>query len=192
MQSIEEINGVKFSWTLGRALLYASAEQGSNSSGIQAKISENSDNLGHFLYGDDQARPLFDPTSKEITHKGGDNDDDNDNDWDDLLEHHSNRLWGSLLFLLILVVVLYLLLGKVRRRIIWQSVKTRIQNFAGGRHGSENKYRAMRHGGVTVAAGNSEDEPIEDLELGVIEDGVDAFSVSSGDEDENTSSRSRS
>lgn len=179
LQSVDEINGNKYTWTLGRAVLYASAEQSQGQAGILMKNSQT----GHLLYGSESKRPAFDPNTVD-SHKGGashdddhDDHDDDDYDWDDMLEHHSKRIWGSLLFLLILVVILYLLLGKVRRNQIWQSIKTRVQQYTGGGGRSQgSKYQPM---------GRNTDSNDNDLELGTIEeDGADAFSVTSDDEEE--------
>lgn len=187
LQSVEEINGNKYTWTLGRAVLYASAEQSVNdSSSIGSGITMKNSDAAHLLYGADVARPPFDPKSAGKNKPTHDDDKDDDGyDWDDILEHHSKRLWGSLLFLLILVVILYLLLGKVRRNLIWQSIKTRIQHFRGAAGGAGPKYTAMRRQGTE----GTED----DLELGTIEEeGADEFSVTSdGDDDDENTARGR-
>lgn len=183
LQSVEQINGNKYSWTLGRAILYASAEQGLNGvngTGIVLKSSDT--NAGPLLYGSETGRPVFNPKDANQKNPNNDNDDDDGYDWDDLLEHHSKRLWGSLLFLLILVVILYLLLGKVRRNIIWQSIKTRIQSFRGdGSRVGGNKYTPMRR---------EQEEGADELELGTIEqEGADQFSINSDDEAEGANRR---
>lgn len=188
LQSVSEINGSKYSWTLGRAILYASSEQGvGGNAGIRMKSTDHSSSL--FLFGNNNARPAFNPSSKEVTHKGHDDDNDNDDgyDWDDMFEHRSNRLWGSLLFLLILVVIVYLLLGKVRRAQIWQNIKTKMSGLAGDSLQNRfNKYRAVRGGEEGGSGGNEQGSSTGghgDLELGIVgnrkDDDNDAFSVSS-------------
>lgn len=108
LQSANEIRGTKYSWTLGRALLYASAEQSvsekSQSAGILSNLNLDS---GHFLYGmPAYPRPKFDAkrvSDFKASDHDDDDDDDDDNDWEDYLEKHSHRLWGPLYFFLFLL-----------------------------------------------------------------------------------------
>ncbi|KAA8917322.1 hypothetical protein TRICI_000516 [Trichomonascus ciferrii] len=119
LQTAEEVNGVQFSWTLGRALLYASAELSPNGSSTGIQLD------GKLTYGaevDGNPRPDFNP-SKDHDH---DDNDDDGYDLDDILSHKPHRLWGSLVFLGILFFIVYLLLGRVRRRQIWETVRTKV------------------------------------------------------------------
>lgn len=123
LQTAQEINGVEYSWTLGRAVLYASSELGKNGKtmGIQAPFS-NTWNYG--AESGRRVRPKFDASKVK-----DDEVDDDDRDWGDVLDSKSHRLWGSILFLLILVIAVYLLLGRTRRRFIWDSIKARVDNL---------------------------------------------------------------
>lgn len=200
LQSVEKINGVEYSWTLGRALMYATAEQNylltglSNSTGL-FKNSDISDNgVSPLLEFGIEQKGVRAPFTSSVEPSKGDSkdDDDDDYDWEDMFEHHSKRIWGSLLFLLILFVILYLLLGKVRRAVIWQSIKTRAQRvyqnstykFLGGSGSSSRgpEYsRVQRH-----------DE--DDLELqGLAHDADDdRFSINSDDNDMESGATARS
>lgn len=154
LSAAEEINGVEFSWTLGRALLFSSAEltQSSKHVGIQMNEASSAWNFGATTY----KRPKF-VASKD----GGDDDDDGDwDDWDDMFDKHSHRLWGSLLFLLILAVACYLLLGKARRGYIYQSIRSRFG----------------RKGGYTNLGRRNESDietGVDDFELGQIDEEID-------------------
>jgi Golgi apyrase len=159
LQSAEEINGVEFSWTLGPALLYASGElRGSSKShnGIQINAASSAWNYGG-------EKPKYTrPVLTKIS------DEDDGEDWGDLLDEHSHRLWGSLLFLFILVVAVYLLLGKTRRRIIWESIKIRVS-------------RLQATGGQYSSVDRRQPSPVaEDFELQEVEE--DGFEVESDEE----------
>ncbi|KAF5093196.1 hypothetical protein D0Z03_002513 [Geotrichum reessii] len=198
LQSVEKINGVEYSWTLGRALMYATAEQNylltglNNSTGLfkNSDISESGAfPLLEFGIEKTTVRPVF-TSSVEPPHGKGksshkSDDDDDSYDWEDMFEHHSKRVWGSLLFLLILVVILYLLLGKVRRAVIWQSIKTRAQRMY---QNSSYKLRSGADGGPAYSQVQRHDEN-EDLELQGLSHGAeqDRFSINSEDDDENES-----
>lgn len=155
LQSANTIRGTKYSWTLGRALLYAAAEQSVSADASRTGILSNL-NLGsnHFLYGAaDPPRPKFDPKSvaafKVTDHDDDDDDDDHDDDhdddddWDDFLDKHSHRLWGSLVFLFILLVIVYLLLGKLRRRQIWQSFTAKFPSLGQSRYTSTDTHTTI-------------------------------------------------
>lgn len=134
LQSIDTINGLKYSWTLGRAVLYASAEQSMSdhirTAGILSNVNIDSANFHYGL--PVLSRPKFDPKTlltphnKSHSNKHDDDDDDDDDDWEDMIEDHPHRLWGSLLFLMILFIILYLILGKARRQKMWITVKSKI------------------------------------------------------------------
>jgi Golgi nucleoside diphosphatase len=150
LSAAEEIQGVEFSWTLGRALLYSSAEltKSQKHVGIQLNSASSAWNFGTTTY----QRPMF------VAPKN-DNDDSWD-DWDDAFDKHSHRLWGSLLFLLILAVACYLLLGKARRGYIFESLRSRVLRKKDG------------YLNLGRRAGHVE-EDAADFELGRIDEEVD-------------------
>ena len=115
LRAAEEINGVEFSWTLGRALLYASSELSPKTDHMGISLANSND----WLYGVGESRPKL--NSDKV-----DDDQKQDSDFGGLLDQKSHRLWGSLIFLFILVIVVYLLLGRAKRHIIWQTIKTGI------------------------------------------------------------------
>lgn len=118
LQSVEEINGVEYSWTLGRALLYAASELGTNGKegGIQKNSASSKWDFGR------EAGPWRRPDFKGHI---SDDDDDDGTSWNDLLEKGGHRFYGSMVFLVVLIAIIYLLLGRQRRRQIWESAKSR-------------------------------------------------------------------
>lgn len=206
LQSMDKFNGTKYSWTLGRAVLYASGEQSNSTRASQAGLLPNY-NIGSksFLFGVPLvARPPFQPW-----HAGEAASLEN------FMNEHKHRLWGSLVFLFILVIILYLLLGRMRRRQIWHSVRTYVP-FAGNSEiqtGSGLNPKKFSFG-ILVGSWLSKlpfltgppspqassnfrkyqrmnQEPVEDLELGTIDESLgdettigneDAFSISSEEE----------
>jgi Golgi nucleoside diphosphatase len=202
LQSVEKINGVEYSWTLGRALMYATAEQNylltglNNSTGLFKNSDISDDSVSPLLeFGIEQTavRPAFTssvepPSGHKGDNKSHDDDDDDNYDWEDMFEHHSKRVWGSLLFLLILIVILYLLLGKVRRAVIWQSIKTRAQRVY---QTSTYKLRGGSGSGPAYSLVQRNDE--DDLELqGLTHDADDDhFSVNSDENDTESSATAR-
>lgn len=127
-----------FSWTLGRAVLYAYTEAAmtmANESDVQIGYYEPSSKV--FIYGAEQRGISTRPSYIEDYFNSGDdidkhqdknhNDKDNDADWDDVFEEH--RWWGSLVFLIILLVSGYLLMGRSKR----QSIKDAFMRVVGQR-----------------------------------------------------------
>ncbi|ODQ79280.1 hypothetical protein BABINDRAFT_16514, partial [Babjeviella inositovora NRRL Y-12698] len=116
---VDKVDDVKFSWTLGRAVLYASSEA-SEVYGAQEKTLP-SEQVGfyhqsskdRFFYGGEAAgvkrRPAFVAGEKDKEH-----DDDS---WKEKVADHleDHRGYGALVFLGLLLLILYLLMGKERR-----------------------------------------------------------------------------
>jgi golgi apyrase len=167
LQTAQKFSDVEYSWTLGRAVLYASSAQGEDGKlmGIQPAFSNT------WNYGGEtgrRSRPEFD--ASRVT------EDENDGqDWGDVLDSKSHRLWGSILFLLILFISVYLLMGRTRRRYIWESVKTRVYSF-GNQRSEYLRVAQRRQENDRVAA-------TQEFELNEVED---EFDVESDDEREIT------
>lgn len=111
---VKEINDVPYSWTYGRALVYACDEKHPGG-GIQPNSASNIWYLGS---NPSMARPqLGDVASR--------------------LDSGSHRLYGGLVFLGALLLVVYLLLGKTRRHQISQGIWKRFggrEKYVGVRH----------------------------------------------------------
>ncbi|KAG5356391.1 Golgi apyrase [Yarrowia sp. B02] len=169
-QSADLIQGRQYSWPLGRAVLYASAEnQDMNTVGYEYDLETGSGKVE--INGAEQnaewKRPQF-KRGEVPENKSEDVSDDKDgSDWHDIIEDHGgDRVWGSVAFLFILVIAVWLLLGKTRRQQIFQSVSSRIWKRRGGgpaRGGARQPYRPID----------------EDIELGDVET---EFEVHSDDE----------
>ncbi|CDK25716.1 unnamed protein product [Kuraishia capsulata CBS 1993] len=126
------VNGYEFTWTLGRAVLYASSEYARAIYGDEFEVGYfkgTSPNV--FVNGAEvkgvAARPAFSEskdgsqnnidTQNEVT--GGEADSTEDT-WITISDH---RMYGSLSFLALLLVVLYLLFGKSKRKTIVDAFK---------------------------------------------------------------------
>ncbi|KAG5358892.1 Golgi apyrase [Yarrowia sp. C11] len=166
-QSADLIQGRQYSWPLGRAVLYASAENQEmnivgyeyNHETVPGKVEINGAEQNV-----EWKRPQYKRGEVPASKADG---DDKDSDWHDIIEDHGgDRVWGSVAFLFILVIAVYLLLGKTRRQQIFQSVSSRIWKRRGGgpaRGGARQPYRPIQ----------------EDIELGDVET---EFEVHSDDE----------
>lgn len=167
-QSADLIQGRQYSWPLGRAVLYASAENQEmnivgyeyNHETVPGKVEINGAEQNV-----EWKRPQY-KRGETPTDNKSDGEKDS-SDWHEIIEDHGgDRVWGSVAFLLILVIAVYLLLGKTRRQLIFQSVSSRIwKRRAGGpaRGGARQPYRPID----------------EDIELGDVET---EFEVHSDDE----------
>lgn len=167
-QSADLIQGRQYSWPLGRAVLYASAENQEmnivgyeyNHETVPGKVEINGAEQNV-----EWKRPQYKRGEVPTDNKTGDKE--GSSDWHEIIEDHGgDRVWGSVAFLLILVIAVYLLLGKTRRQLIFQSVSSRIWKRRGGgpaRGGARQPYRPID----------------EDIELGDVET---EFEVHSDDE----------
>lgn len=169
----EKINGLDFSWTLGRAVLYLSAE---SAAAYAKKDGATAEKIGFvhgvasdtFYYGGEivgvEARPVYKKGAYK-THRPNKSDDSH---WDKLEKH---RVGGSLVFLALLLVIAYLLMGRKRRLGIVQPVQRLFERFTRGR----GKYARLGSGAVAVAGE-------EDIELGEVSS--DSTGKDSSDADE--------
>ncbi|CAN6652967.1 golgi apyrase [Trichomonascus vanleenenianus] len=144
LQTAEKIDGVEFTWTLGRAVLYASSDA--------AKTRKSKYHTG--IYASNKWGYSQTVSSGYLP------------DLDDMLEKRSHRLWGSLVFLGILAVIVYLLLGRTKRRLFWESMMGRFRK-------TPDYYRVPASQHTTAEAEEYELRPVDD----------DNFSVGS-EEDE--------
>lgn len=117
-----------FSWTLGRAVLYAfdeAAEKVNN----QSSIGYYEPSSRVFVHGAEYegvaARPDYHSIADEHHSDGGENNDDDDDADDDAddWEFEDHRLWGSLVFLFILAIGGWLLMGHAKRQSIKDAFK---------------------------------------------------------------------
>uniref|UniRef100_A0A060TDF5 ARAD1D06138p n=1 Tax=Blastobotrys adeninivorans TaxID=409370 RepID=A0A060TDF5_BLAAD len=107
----EKVNGVEFSWTLGRALLHASDEIGQarhHEAGIRPPGKDK------FEYGANEDRPPFETPSSYIV-------------------SHSNRILGAFVFVGLLLGMVLLLLRKEGRKYYWKRMVSRLP-FSEGRY----------------------------------------------------------
>lgn len=191
-QAIESINGSDFSWTLGRAVLYASSEI-SNSAKDTVSITKGATN---YIGGEiqDYKRPIFTEDYSKI-------DDEHEREhWKDYQETHKHRLYGSIVFLIIISIITYLMLGKTKRSQIWETLKNpRFRyNNVNLNNGTTRRQSGMFSNLIGYLSGGrnpqryqhvDENDELNDLENGMelrTMRGVDAdqFSISSDEESE--------
>jgi Golgi nucleoside diphosphatase len=171
----------EYSWTLGRAVLYSYFEtaQFLNGNVTVPQIGYYEPSSKMFHYGGEipgvPPRPEYvrgSGKSYKTIDNDEDNDEEHDDDWDDVLEDH--RLWGSLFMLIIFMMIAYLLLGKVRRQAMKDSIRRFWQQKFGG------NYRP-----VTIDNNSLDDE----LELGEFD--IDLDNIDRDDRSRNISENQR-
>lgn len=210
LQSVSDINGMKYSWTLGRALYYATGEQSksrrAHEAGIIANVNIESQS---FRYG---VRSMPRPAFQYLDNYNFPAHSRQNAKWDNFLKSHTHKVWGSLAFLFILVVIFYLLLGRMRRRQIWQSVRTYVpfaNRYAVTNPNGRTDGTTVKRSAVGVLIGSllaklpffsgspmyqassknirvyqrMNSEPVEDLELGVLDEIPNEFRVSTESEE---------
>lgn len=160
-QSADIIQGRQYSWALGRAVLYASAEsQEMNIVGYEYKHESKPGKveINGAEQNADWKRPVFKRDSEPA------NNGTDESNWHDIVESHGgDRVWGSVAFLFILAIAVYLLLGKSRRDLILRSIMSRFWKSKPSRNTSRQPYRPID----------------EDIELGDVET---EFEIHSDDE----------
>lgn len=115
LEYVRDLNGVPYSWTYGRALIYACDEKHPGG-GIQPNSASN---LWYLGTKPSMARPQLGDVASRI-------------------DSGSHRLYGGLVFLAGLLIIVYLLLGKTRREQISQGIMRRFggrEKYVDVRHG---------------------------------------------------------
>lgn len=175
LEFVDKINGQEFSWTLGRALLYANDEyiqaynnftkQEVKRSGFTYSASPNI-----FHYGSEQngvmPRPLFNREAAMAENPDVDSDDDDSHA--ELKWYIQPHRWYGIGFLgILLLLIFWLLIGKQRRTKITKTISTKIRSLK--------NFRSVKYTQVR-----------DDLELEDLGASTENFVISDDDADKNS------
>ncbi|GEQ67823.1 hypothetical protein JCM33374_g1489 [Metschnikowia sp. JCM 33374] len=195
LELVEKFGGSSFSWTLGRAILYANDEYIQAYNNYTKSLDPLSDELprpgytytaaeGAFIYGAESEnvlnRPLFTAAAQNAKYPHYDYEsnykDANESKWN--IQPH--RLFGSFIFVSLMLLALFFLIGKRGRSLLLENVGGGFKSIWGNKvamligRGKSTQYGPL--GGV---------EPIEmsSIEAGKTSEGSDVFRID--DENEN-------
>lgn len=138
-QAVNKIDGEEVSWTLGKAVLYASSQ-----------VPPSEDTLAVGFGANEKGIPSdFQYAGGSPSGKGSGSDDDDD-DWHDKLFRDSpRRIPGLLIFLLIVALAAYLLCGKDRRA----TLTSKFRRIMGGSAGQSTSRRRRLPLGISNLPG---------------------------------------
>lgn len=189
LEFVDKINNKEFSWTLGRAILYANDEYIQAYNNISGRNEDNSNHdrragftfsvtPGLYHYGSEQngisPRPLYDGESVMDDNDDTEVDSDSYNELKWYIQPH--RWYGIFIFSGLIMIMLWLMIGKQRRSRFKGLLKSRMTNLT-----SKVGYSRIR----TDLEGEVENFELEAFPMTNSNDSIDQFKISDDEQEVN-------